>query len=76
MLRKLFSSILLIAAVVIGFGAFGHASEARQLHDAIGPFLISRTSPGRSTSRLVLRQWMLAGLRRSNLLELVSLPAS
>ncbi|MGA8233100.1 MAG: hypothetical protein WB795_16625 [Candidatus Acidiferrales bacterium] len=41
MLRKLFSSILLIAAVVIGFGAFGHASEARQLHDAIGPFLIS-----------------------------------
>jgi hypothetical protein len=40
MLRKVFSSILLIAATVIGLGAFGHGSAIRQVHAVLGPFPI------------------------------------
>jgi uncharacterized membrane protein YfcA len=40
MLRKVFSSLLLIAATVIGLGAFGHGSAIVQVHAALAPFPI------------------------------------
>ncbi len=40
MLGKIFSSLLLIAATVIGLGAFGHGSAIVQVHAALAPFPI------------------------------------
>jgi len=40
MLRKLASMIFLLDSLVIGLGAFGHASQVRHLHAAIDQFPI------------------------------------
>ena len=40
MLGKLFSSLLLVSATVIGLGAFGHGSAILEVHAALGPFPI------------------------------------
>jgi hypothetical protein len=40
MLQKVFSPLLLIAATVIGLGAFGHGSAIVQVHAALAPFPI------------------------------------